>query len=117
LGLNMINVPEVVGVNPELLALLRDQRYGEKAFNTLLAHLAKRTIIDTYHMDPQRMLTLMEEFGPLDWRHPSTHGEYWSTIGVEMFNEVRNPTDSDLLNTYRQKLHSFQELTRFGRLT
>lgn len=116
LGLNMTDVPQRLGIHPQLVNTLANPRYAD-AFGVLVAHLRKRALVDVYHMDPAKMLALMEEFGPIDWRHPAAHGQYWSTIGTEKYDEIRNPTNADLLNTYRQKLHSFQDLTRYGRIS
>src|SRR5690606_33065333 len=73
-------------------------------------------LIDTYNMDPKFMLQLMENFGPIDWRHPAAHGAYWAALGTERAEEVRSRVDIDLINTYRQNIHSLQMLTRHGRL-
>jgi hypothetical protein len=115
LGVNLHDLPRTLGIQPQVIELIQNPKYG-KAFPTLLAHLRKRVIVDVYHMKPQKMLSLMEEFGPIDWRHPAAHGEYWASLGVDVANELRDPTSADLLNTYRQKLHSFQDLTRSGRI-
>lgn len=117
LGLDVSQVPSSMGLNPELIRLMNTPKYGREPFTTLVAYMRKRALIDVYHMDPQKMLAIMEEFGPIDWRHPAAHGQYWASVGTQMYDELRNPTDTDLLNTYRQKLHSFQDLTRSGRVS
>ncbi len=47
----------------------------------VLACLRKRVLRDRYNMDPDWMLQLMNQFGPLDWRVPYSHSLYWSTRG------------------------------------
>lgn len=117
LGMDLRELPASLGINPELMKLINDPKYADVPFTSLVSYMRKRTLIDVYHMDPQKMLEIMEEFGPIDWRHPAAHGQYWASMGTQMYDELRNPTDSDLLNTYRQKLHSFQDLTRSGRVS
>jgi hypothetical protein len=39
---------------------------------------------EQYKLDPKRMKTVDERFGPLDWRLPETHAIYWAVTGLEM---------------------------------
>lgn len=104
-------------MNPKLVPLLSDNALWEKAWNPLMGHLRKRTIVDTYKMEPDRMLRYTRKYGPMDWRHPASHAVYWAARGVEQgLNRVQaqNRTDFDFINTDRMVLHSVQELYRTG---
>ncbi|MBI1336953.1 MAG: hypothetical protein GC164_08330 [Phycisphaera sp.] len=83
----------------------------------LLNYLRKKVIVEHYHMRPDYMLHLMELYGPLDWRHPASHGAYWSELGVDISEGVRSRQNLDLINTARNGIQSFQELTYTGYLT
>ena len=63
--------------------LLSDAELWKKAWDPLLGYLRKRTIVDTYHMEPDRMLRYTRKYGPMDWRHPASHAVYWAARGVE----------------------------------
>lgn len=102
--------------DPNLDAMMKDPKYAA-GFNDFIFYLRRKSLINDYRMIPERMLETMETFGPLDWRHSSAHGLYWASLGTEIAPSVLNKTNMDLLNTYRQHVHSLQELTRFGRLS
>ena len=82
----------------------------------MVAYLRKHVLIDRYRMQPDKMLEMMETFGPIDWRHASAHGMYWAKLGTEQAEKLRNNAAVDIVNTYRQNVHSMQQLTRFGRI-
>ena len=102
--------------NDALASLMSDARL-QNAWQTLLFHLRKRHVTDTLGMELPRMIRYTEKYGPLDWRHPSTHALYWAIRGVEMGSERINTKDMDLTNTDRIVLHAVQELARWGDLS
>lgn len=95
--------------------IITNQQYAQ-AMPHLVAWLRKRVLLDSYHMDPKFMLEIMNEYGPVDWRHFAGHAIYWADLGTKMIGELRHSEGVDLINTYRQKVHSFQALTRHGKL-
>jgi hypothetical protein len=104
--------------SPKLRAMLDDESlWTSGAWDRLLGHLRKRTIVDTYKMEPDRMLRYTHKYGPMDWRHPASHAVYWAARGVEQgLNRVQeqNSADFDFINTDRMVLHAVQELFRTG---
>ncbi len=89
------------------------------AWGKYVAHLRRRVLIDTYKMEPDRMLRYTQKYGPLDWRHPCAHGLYWSARGVEQgLTRATEETmqDYDFINTDRVVMQSLQELYRTGEL-
>jgi hypothetical protein len=109
------------GFRPENLRfhqLVNDPQW-QPAWRDLLAHLRKRILIDEYHMEPQRMLRYMSEYGPIDWRHHAAHGLYWSTRGVEnamIRFRHQNRRDFDFVNSNRVVVQALQDLWRSGDL-
>jgi hypothetical protein len=89
------------------------------AFDTVLAMVRKRVLVESYNMEPDRMIRYTRVFGPIDWRHPAAHGLYWAARGSELgkmrWNDS-NHLDFDFVNTDRVLIHSLQELWRSGEL-
>ncbi len=93
------------------------------AWDALLPYLRKQALRDDYFMDPAFMLELMLPeaeggfgFGPLDFRHPAAQALYWNAMGTRVAGEIKGSQQVDLLNTYRQVVHSLQSLTDSGRV-
>ena len=89
-------------------------RHAE-ARGKLLAFVRAQILWNVYRMDPQRMLSLMERFGPLDWRLPQPHAIYWFQLGRDVCREV-SLSDIDALNTQRNLFICLKQLTWRGRL-
>ncbi len=102
--------------DPHLADLLSNPTVGQ-AVGPLLAYLRKKVLRENYHMDPRFMLNLMEEYGPMDWRHPAAHAAYWAAKGLRETGGPDSQKDITGLNMNRQVIHAFQQLRRFGRLS
>jgi hypothetical protein len=111
--------------NSALNRLYADERYADTldgdqeiavagAWTRLIAHVRKRVLVDEYNMSPTRMQRYTEKFGPLDWRHPSSHAVYWSHRGVELGLQRKGVSNFNTLNTDRITMHALQELFRSG---
>lgn len=98
-----------------LAELIVDEQVGED-FDLLLNHLRKRMIRYTYHMNPERMLELMEQFGPLDWRHAAAHSLYWTNLAIAVARKKEGQKDIQMLNVYRSSIHSLQMLSYQGKI-
>jgi len=101
--------------DPQLAQVLADAQTDDSV-TPLIAYLRKHVLSTRYHMDPGFMLHLMEQYGPIDWRHPAAHGCYWSEMGVKMSGPWSPQQHVDLLNTNRQALHTLQQLARRGQI-
>ncbi len=88
----------------------------DEATGPLLAFMRARALVRDYHMDPGFMLQLMQEYGPLDWRHPASHAAYWSELGIERSGQLRSLAGIDTLNTERQVIHAMQLLFNEGQI-
>ena len=111
--------------NSAFTSLYNDQRFADTlgedgelirpgAWTLLIPHVRKRTLVDEFNMSPVRMQRYTAKFGPLDWRHPSSHAVYWSHRGVELGLQRRGVRNFNTLNTDRITMHSIQELFRSG---
>jgi hypothetical protein len=92
---------------------------AQEAWDTLLAHVRKRVLVDEYNMDPKRMYRYTKELGPIDWRHGQAHALYWSRRGTELA-EARVLNQNDIykvLNNDRIHIQAMQDLARSGRLS
>ncbi|MFM9957169.1 MAG: hypothetical protein ACKVZJ_03770 [Phycisphaerales bacterium] len=95
---------------------LRADAAFKDAWDRLIPHIRKRVLIDEKNMDPARMARYTTKFGPLDWRHASSHAIYWSAHGVEEMLERSRTEEFDTLNTDRIIVQGLQELFRSGRI-
>lgn len=87
------------------------------ARNLVIANVRKRILDEKYHMSVYQMVFCMDQYGPMDWRHPAAHALYWSSKGSnEALSRVTeaNRKDFDFINADRQTLHAIQELFRTG---
>ena len=103
----------------------------------LLAFCRRRALTGRYRMDPDWMVSLMETYGPLDWRHVMSHSIYWATMGLyrakgldlssikpaladarlqRYVKEGGELADIHTLNTERNVLNALKAMTRAGRI-
>lgn len=101
--------------NDALVALMQDESLAP-AWTLLLPTIRKGLLVRQYMMEPGRMIRYTQEYGPLDWRHPSSHALYWTLRGDEQARQRENVEDFDFTNLNRIALHAVQELRRTGDL-
>jgi hypothetical protein len=92
----------------------------QEAWDTLLAHVRRRVLLDEYNMDPQLMYEYTRDFGPIDWRHGQAHALYWVLTGSEQGEERVAVSEEDvyrIVNNDRMKLQAMQGLARWGRIS
>ena len=99
-----------------LLALVTDESHAG-GLDAVRHYLRAKALVQRYHMDPVVMFELMQAYGPMDWRHPSSHAAYWAYLGVVKSGELRDSTKIDVLNTDRQVIHAMQSLFHYGRVS
>ena len=103
--------------NRGLLDTIRaDRETAGLLFDHVIPHLQKRILEDRYRMDTAEMLATMERYGPLDWRHPDSHGVYWSEQGVQVSQSLSRREDVNELMLVRSRLLMLMELMRSGRV-
>ena len=106
-----------LGTNVGLLKAMRAEREtSAEIVDHLVPYLQKRILVDRYRMDPEEMLRIMERYGPLDWRHPQSHGIYWSEQGLKAARQLSRREDVNELMLVRGRLMMLLELMRSGRV-
>jgi hypothetical protein len=93
---------------------------SQEAWDTLLAHVRKRVLLDAYNMDPQLMYEYTRDYGPIDWRSGYAHALYWVLTGSEQGEERVAVSEDDIyrvVNNDRMKLQAMQGLARWGRIS
>ncbi len=101
-----------------LVPILEDPAL-QGAWTEFIAFVRREVLEKRYHMEPQRMIRYTQKYGPMDWRHPASHGVYWGQKGVEAgLSRVTNDNkrDYDFINTDRMVAHGVQELFRSGEM-
>ena len=91
----------------------------QDAWETLIAFVRRRVLIDEYNMDPQLMYEYTRDLGPIDWRNGHAHALYWSRRGSQL-GESRVANEDDIykiINNDRIQLQAMQGLARYGRMT
>jgi hypothetical protein len=105
------------GTNREFVEALRqDPELASLVLEQLVPHLQRRVLEDRYRMEPAKMLEVMETYGPLDWRHPQSHGIYWSEQGVAVSRSLAKREDTNELMLVRGRLMMLLDLMRTGRV-
>lgn len=105
------------GTNRSVLKAMQDDRgFAAAVVEKIVPCLQRRVLEDRYHMNPEKMLTAMERYGPLDWRHPLAHGIYWTEQGVDVTRSVEGKRHVDELALVRGRMNLLMELIRQGRL-
>ena len=88
-----------------------------RGFWQMVFFLRAQMLVQEYHMQPLKMLEYMERYGPMDWRNVMSHSMYWSRLGVEQYQDVRDNNKIDVLNTQRGVIHAMQGLVDFGTIS
>ena len=132
--LGVFETEELAPTNEFLRAWLSESETAD-ARALLLATLRASILHDEYHMDPSWMLSLMEgdmifdgldedtvgiprpEHGlPLDWRHPLSHGLYWTSLGVRRGLDDERRDDNAVYRADTQMQDALFSLLETGRL-
>jgi len=86
------------------------------ARDRLLACLRQVALRRQFNMDPQWMLQLMKDYGPLDWRTPFMHALYWSTYGDMVTKGQLNLDENDSMNVVRYIFFALEQSIKRGKL-
>jgi len=70
-----------------------------------------RILREKYKLDPAHMKAVDDEYGPLEWRLPESHGVYWATYGLK-----RAKKDKDQITLRRSIYQPLQTAFQRGRL-
>ncbi|MCH7812790.1 MAG: hypothetical protein IID40_02095 [Planctomycetes bacterium] len=82
----------------------------------LLAAVRADVLEHKYHMNLEFMLSLMEHYGPLDWRSPYTHCLYWASWGDITTRGQLNLDPNDSMNAARYIFFALDNMIQRGRI-
>lgn len=71
---------------------------------------------DKYNMNIDYMLSLMDEYGPLDWRSPYSHCLYWASYGDKVTADIKNRDSADSMNAVRFIFFALDQLSLKGKI-
>lgn len=69
----------------EILEAEKNQEYVRRIADFVRARYLRTEL----NMEPRRMLQLVDQFGPFDWRSPFAHGVYWGSEGKRVAEAYR----------------------------
>lgn len=98
----------------KLSVLINDPKFTA-ARGKLLAFVRAQLLWNQYKLDPDWMLQLMKQYGPIDWRCTAAHGLYWVSMGLHLCQNV-STLDVDTLNTDRTVQNCMKDLNWHGRM-
>ena len=90
----------------------------QEQWDTLIAHVRKRVLLDEYNMSPQKMYEYTRDLGPIDWRSGHAHALYFARLGSERGDRRGNWEDNiyRVLNNDRLQIQAMQGLAKRGRI-
>ena len=72
---------------------------------------------DKFKMDPQMVLDVDKQYGPLDWRMPETYAIYWAHVGLQRATDSPDRVKKDDIMTVRRVIYQCMQLAfQRGRL-
>jgi hypothetical protein len=101
--------------DPAVIELVRNPEIAD-ARAALTNHLRSAAMREVFKIDLDKMLGYMEKYGPMDLRGIYPHSLYWSLLGLELSEDVRNVDKQNLINTQRDVFFSLAQLFKQGSL-
>lgn len=90
---------------------------GSPAGELLTRYLQRKVLIEVYKLTPERMLYVVQQFGPVDWRHVASQSLYWVSEALIRGGETAHNFSNDKTNTARLIFFSLRELFNYNRMT
>jgi len=103
-------------VDESRLMKLLNKPDHQQAMGKLIAAVRADHLRSKLNMDPEFMLELMEDYGPIDWRNPFAHSLYWGTYGDIYTKSSLNLNPNDSMNAVRFIFFSLENMARAGRM-
>lgn len=97
---------------PEAVRLIVEGKEASPEFDALDAFLRARALRDNWRIDPADAKTLIDTYGPLDFRQPEAHALYWGAKSLEC---PLRPTDNRM-HGERMVYFSLVQICQGGRL-
>ena len=110
-----VSEEEAASEHARRMALLSDPAWAD-ARDRLLAALRRDVLESRYHMDVGWMLSLMEKYGPIDWRSAYGLALYWASWGDMVTRGQINLNVHDSMNTARFIMSALKNMVERGRI-
>ncbi|MFW5915460.1 MAG: hypothetical protein ACOCTQ_03185, partial [Planctomycetota bacterium] len=81
---------------PERAVELLESEKNSEEVQTIANFVRARYLRRELKLEPDRMLDLMDEYGPFDWRSPFPHAVYWATEGKRVAEAYRERVERRL---------------------
>jgi len=107
---------ELDELTAQRMRIIRDPKH-EAALDKLLAAVRSHVLRTRHKFDLDHMWSLMEQYGPLDWRNAFSHALYWSSLGDLKSEGYANLSIHDQINNARFILMALQNMITRGRIT
>ncbi len=78
---------------PEGVRDLLSKPYNVAPVRKIDAFARARLLQREHKLDPERMVELVDTYGPFDWRTPYPHVIYWAKVGLEQVNRRQERLD------------------------
>jgi hypothetical protein len=91
-------------------------RAGNPAGQALVRYLQRRVLSEVYKLDPDLMLYIIENFGPVDWRSVDAHSLYWAVTALRRAEADVGAFQTDRVNTARIMFFSLRNLFHRNRM-
>ncbi len=78
----------------------------------LVRFLQRKVLTEVYKNQPARMIQLVRQFGPIDWRLVDSQSLYWATMALERTVGRESRFEDDKTNTMRLVWFSLQNMAR-----
>ncbi len=72
---------------PRKVRALLNKPASKEALKKVEIYARSKRLREELKLQPQRMVDLMDAYGPFDWRSPYPHSIYWATVGLEKLAE------------------------------
>jgi hypothetical protein len=82
----------------------------------VLRFMQKKVLTEVYRLDVREMMTVVAEFGAIDWRYVDAHSLYWVTISLLRGDEDFTNFQNDRINTARLLFFSLRNLFSRGNI-
>lgn len=75
-------------VKKPVAEILKDSD-NEEVLKKIETFVRTQRLKDEYRLQPQKMIQIMDRYGPLDWRSPYPQAIYWATRAKEVLDEYK----------------------------
>ncbi len=83
--------------------ITKQEKYAT-AIPKIIAYIISQRLQKEFKMQPQKMLSMTQKYGKIDWRLPSAHSLYWAEEGLAAFGRLKANPSKKLSNVNMETL-------------